>query len=80
MIQFFIGQKEGIAAAEEDIADFGVLADVLQSGLELGVKVVVLGIRDKPAAGAVAAIGSATVCDEEEDAVGIAVNDPVNGL
>ena len=78
VVEFVVGEQEGVAAAEEDVADFGVLADVLEARFKFGVEVVILGVGDEAAAGAVAAVGGATVGNEEEDAVGVAVNDTVH--
>jgi hypothetical protein len=78
VIEFFIGEEEGVSAAEEDVADFGVLADVLEAGFKFWMEVVVLGVGDEATAGAVAAIGSATIRDEKENAVRVAMNDAVN--
>ncbi len=78
VIEFAVGEQEGVAAAEEDVADFGVFADVLESRLEFGVEVVILGVGDEAAAGTVATVGGATVGNEKEDAVGVAVNDAVH--
>ena len=61
-----VGQEEGVAAGEEDFADFG-------AGLECGEKVGEgggMGAAEKPAAGAVAAVGGAGEVDLGEDAVG----------
>lgn len=80
VVEFVIGKEEGVAAAQEDVADFGVFADVLESGFEFGVEVVILGVGDEATAGAVTAIGGAAVGDEKEDTVGVAVDDAVDGF
>ena len=53
--------------------------DILQAGLELGVKIIRLGVGNQPAARAVTAIRGAPVGDQEEDAVRITVDDARDG-
>ena len=74
-VELGVGQQQRVAAGEQDVTDFGMGLDVLQTCLELGMEVVRLGVGDQAAARAVAAIGSATVSDQEEDAVRVAVDD-----
>ena len=74
-----VGEEEGIAAGEEDVADFRVGFEVAVGGFEFGVEFLFAGAADDAAAGAVAAVGGAAVGDEEEDAVRVAVDEAWDG-
>ena len=52
-----------------------MLFDILQTGFELGVKVIGLRVRDQAAARAITAVGGAAVGDQEEHAIRVAVDD-----
>ena len=65
MLQLVIAQEQGVAAAEEDVADFGMRGDVGDLLVELGMEVVAGGVADEARAGAIAAIRRAAVGDEE---------------
>ena len=70
---------ESVAAGEQDVADLGMVADILEAGIDLlgGNGGVMLACE--PSAGAVAAVHGALVGDEEQDPVGIAVGQTGNG-
>ena len=78
-VQLGVGQQQRVAAGEQDVADLGMLFDVLQPGLELRMEVIRLGVGDQAAARAITAIGSAPVGDQEQDAVRITVDDAGDG-
>ena len=74
-IEAIVGEEEGIAAREEDVADFGVLFEGAEGGFPLGFEVLFADAGDDAGACAVAAVGGAAIGDEEEDAVGVAVDE-----
>ncbi len=69
-----VRQHQGVAAGEYDVADLGVLAQVLERRVEL-VERDLLRISDLAAARAKPTVGRADGADQEEDAVGIPVCD-----
>ncbi len=78
-VELGVRKKQGIPAGEQDIAHFRVLFEVAEGGLELGVQFLFADAADDSAAGAVAAVGGAAICDEEEDAVWVAVDETWHG-
>jgi len=74
VFEFVVGQQQRIAAAEEDVPDFAMVADVLKLFFEIGMKIVTGGVTDQSGAGAVSTIRSATIGDQEEDPVGVSVD------
>jgi hypothetical protein len=77
-IEFVIAQEERVTAAEENIADRWGAANVIDLFFEFGMEIISAGITDEPGAGAIAAVRGASVGDEEEDAVGVAMNQARN--
>ena len=68
------GQRQAVAAGDEDVADLGRPAQVVELGLVL-LAVEVLGrVADDPAPGAIPAVARALGRDEHEDAVRVAVD------
>ena len=78
-LELGVGEEEGVATGEEDVADFGVGFEVAEGGFEFGVEFLFAGTGDDAAAGAVAAVGGAAVGDEEEDAVGVTMDEAWDG-
>ncbi len=74
-IEFPGGEEEGVAAGEEDVADLRVFLQVLVGGFVVHFELLIAGSADDAASGAVAAVGGAAVGDEEEDAIGVAVDE-----
>ena len=70
---------ESVAAGEQDIANLGMVADILEAGIDLlgGNGGVMLACE--PSAGAVAAVHGALVGDEQQHTVGIAVSQAGGG-
>lgn len=79
LVELFVREEEGISTREEDIADFGVLFEVAEGFVEIGVELLLTGSADDAAAGAVAAVGGAAVGDEEENPVGVTMNQAGDG-
>ena len=75
VLELLVGEQERVAAREQHVPDLGMRLDVAQALLVLRVEIVVLRVRDQPAARAVPAIRRAPVRHEEEHAVGIAVDE-----
>ena len=61
VIEFIVGEQQGVAPAEEYVADLRGVANVFESGFQFRVEVVVLRVGDESAAGAVAAVGGASI-------------------
>lgn len=72
--EFSVAKEKRVAAGEEDIADFGVLLKILKSRFKIGFEILFTRTADDPASRAIAAIGCATIRDEEEDAIGITMD------
>ena len=68
-------QREAVAAGDEDVADLRGSADVVELRLELTAVEVLGGVADDPAPRAVAAVAGALGRDEQQDAVGVAVDE-----
>ncbi len=77
--KFIVAQEQWVAAAEEDVADRGRAADVINLFGEFGMKIVAAGVADEARAGAIPAVAGATVGDEEEHAVGVAMDETGDG-
>ncbi len=69
-----VRQHQGVAAGEDDVANLGMLAQVLERRIEL-VERDLLRISDLAAARAKPTVGRADGADQEEDAVGVPVRD-----
>ena len=75
MFQPFVAEQERVAAAQEHVPHLRVVADVLDLAVELGVKIVSARIAHEPRAGAVTAVGRATVRHQKQYAVGVAMHE-----
>lgn len=71
LVQFVIAEKQRIAAAQENVADFRVLTDIVQLIRKTRMEIVSARIADQPRTRAITAIGRAAVGDQEQHAVGI---------
>ena len=76
--QLIVGKEQRIASAEEDVADGRGAPDVIELAIEFGMEIVAGSVADEPRAGAIAAIGGATVGDQKEHAIGIAMDQTRN--
>ena len=74
MLQSLIAEQQWIAAAQQNITNFGMVADVFDLLVELRMKIVTRGVAHKPRASAVTAVGSAPIGDQKQNAIGIAMN------
>jgi len=72
-------ERQAVAAGDEDVADLGRPAQVLELGLVVTAVEVLGRVADDPAPGAVAAIARALGRDEHEHAVGVAVDEAGDG-
>lgn len=79
LFEFVIGKEEGVATGEEDVADLRGVFKILDGLVPLGFELLVGDAGNDAGASAVAAVGGAAVGDEEEDAVGIAVDESGDG-
>ena len=78
IVNFRITQKQRIAAAQKNVSNFGMLANVFQLPFQFGVKAVSGGIADHAGSSAVSAIRGASVGNQKENSVGITVDDAGN--
>ena len=69
-------QGQAVTAGDEDVTDLRGPPDVVELRLELAPVEVLLGVADDPAPGAVAAVARALGRDQEQDPVGVAVDQP----
>ena len=67
-------KNQRVAAAQEDVAHFGVLFEITECFLEIGVQFLFADAADDAAARAIAAIRCATVGHEKQNAVRIAMD------
>ena len=44
VVEFFVGEKKGVASTEQNVSNFGVLANVLKTGFKFGMKIIILGV------------------------------------
>ena len=79
IFQLVVAQQQRVAAAQQDVADFGMKRDVFDLAIEFRMEIVAAGVADEPRARAVAAIRGATVGDQEQHAVGIAMHQAGHG-
>jgi hypothetical protein len=61
MFEFVVVEQERVATAEQDVADLGSAADVIDLAVKLGVEIVSGGIADEARACAIAAVGGAAI-------------------
>ncbi len=73
--ELVVAEEQGIAAAQQHIAHFGVRFEIAINLLELGMQFLFAHAADDAAAGAVAAIAGATIGDEKEHAIRIAMHE-----
>ncbi len=78
LIEGVIGHQQRIAAREQHVAHLGVLPEIGEGGLDAVAQRLQLALAHQPAAGAVAAVGGAGVQHEQEDAVRIAMDEPLD--
>ena len=74
VFELLVAEQQRVAAAEQHVAHFGVLADVLYLAIELRVKIVARRIAHESRPGAITAVRRAAVGDEEEHPVRIAMH------
>ena len=74
VLQLFVAEQQRVPAAEQHVAHFRVLADVLYLAIELRVKIVARRIAHESRPGAITAVCRAAVGDEEEHPVRIAMH------
>src|SRR5687768_9769302 len=74
VLETAVGEHHRIAARQNDVANLGVLTDVLERRVVL-VERDLLGIANLAAASAEAAVGRADRADEEQRAVGVPMCD-----
>ena len=73
-VELLIGEKEWISAREQDVAHLGVLLEVGDRLVEIRMEFLLPRPTHHAGARAVAAVGGAPIGDQEEDTVGVAVN------
>lgn len=74
-IQPRVGEEKGVSAGKEHIADFLMAADVIEGGIPVRAQFMVRDAGDDARACAVAAIGGAAVCGQQENAVRVTVDE-----
>ncbi len=81
VVELVVGDGQGIAARQQDVANFRMRFDVCERPVPLTDRelVVAAGLADHARARAVAAIGRAETGGQEQHPVGIAVNQTRNG-
>src|SRR5437016_122726 len=78
-LQFFIAQKQRVAAAQQNVAYGRVAPDVIDLTRELRMKIITRGVAHQPRTGAITAITRATIRDEKQHPVRITVDQPGHG-
>ena len=76
ILELLVAEEQRVAAGEEHVADFRVRGDVINLPVKLRVEVIAAGVAHEPRARAIAAVGGAAVRDEEQHAVGVAMDEP----
>lgn len=79
LFELGVRKQKGIATGEENVADLGSVFEILDGPVPLGFEFLVRNPGDDTGAGAVSAVGRAAVGDEEEDAIGIAMDKAGDG-
>src|SRR5207244_8377172 len=74
MVQFFIAEKQRVASAEQDISDRWGVANVSNLFVETRMKIVAAGITNQARTRAIAAIRRATIGNQEQHAIGVAMH------
>ena len=74
-LELAIREKERVTTGEEDIAHLRSIFEILNGLVPLGFQFLVRNSGDDTGPGAIAAVGSAAVGDEEKDAIGVSVNE-----
>ena len=77
--EFVVGEKQGVAAGKEDVANLGVFLQILKHLLEIGVELLFADATNDPGAGAIAAIRRATIRDQKQYTVRVTMNEPRHG-
>ena len=77
--QFLVRKKERVASGKEDVAHFDVLLKIGECLVEIRVQFLFAGAAHHPAAGAITAVGSASVGHKEKDPVRISVHQAGDG-
>ena len=75
-LKLIVAENERIAAAQEHVAHFGVLFEVAERFLEIGVQFLFANTADDATARAISTITRATIGHEKEYPVGIAMHEP----
>lgn len=78
-VESVVGEKQGIPTGEEDVANGRGLFEVFESGFPLSFEFLVGDTGDDARARAVATVGGAAVGNEEENTVGVAVDQAGDG-
>ena len=73
-LQLVVAEKQRVAAGKKHVAHFGVLFEITESFLELGVQFLFAHAADDAAAGAIAAVARATIRHEKKHAIRIAMH------
>src|SRR5437899_3880332 len=74
MLEPLVAEQQWIAATEQNVAYLGMVPDIFDLFVELRMKIVASGVADEARARAITAIRGATVSDEKQNAIGIAMN------
>ncbi len=78
-VQLGIREQQRVATRQQYIANLGMLLDILQTGFKLGMEIIGLGVGNQAAARAITAIRCTTIGHQEQDAVGVAMDDTRDG-
>ena len=79
VFKLFIALHECVAAGKKNIANFGMIADIVETFLDLAIGNGGIMLPRKPAAGAVTAVHGALVGDKEQDPVRITMSQTGHG-
>src|SRR5213076_1251045 len=79
-LEFVVAEKQGVAAAQEDVTDLGVLFEITKCCFELGVQLLLARATDHAASCAITAVARAAIGNEKEHAVRIAMHQPGTGI
>jgi hypothetical protein len=72
--ELVIGKQESVSTGEQDVAHLGVSLKIAIDLLKIGMKFLFSDTANDPASGTVTAVGSASVSDQKQNPVGIAVH------
>ncbi len=79
VFKLFVALHECVAAGKKNIANFGMIADIVETFLDLAIGNGGIMLPRKPAAGAVTAVHGALVGDKEQDPVRITMSQTGHG-